>query len=91
MYLSFFTPFLGVTDSNDQKKILAAAATIQKNGNGELTAFLSEILIYQFQVMVSIFYEMAQDESNPELLLEQQVHQAILSNLISILFSYFGL
>ena len=62
-----------MTDANDQKKILAAAATIQKNGNAELSSFLSEILVYQFQVMVSIFYEMAQDESNPELLLEAQV------------------
>ena len=62
-----------MSDPNDQKKILHAAAAIQKNGNAELSAFLSEILVYQFQVMVSIFYEMAQDESNPELLLEYQV------------------
>lgn len=63
-----------MTNSDDQKKILAAAGTIQKNGNAELSAFLSEIVVYQFQVMVSIFYDMAQNESNPELLLEQQVH-----------------
>ena len=70
---------LGVTDPNDQKKILTAAATIQKNGNVELSTFLSEILVYQFQVMVSIFYEMAQDESNPELLLDAQVNLTHLS------------